>query len=83
MAWSKRVGVWLGRASSPKGVGAARTMICVSVDMPGGLGGVRVCSEERELPNEAVLEFPLDFPTGKGSSRLGEGGCNGARIELT
>ncbi|KAE9340689.1 hypothetical protein PF008_g10992 [Phytophthora fragariae] len=68
MVWSKRAGVWLGRAS-PKGVGAARTMICVSVAMPGGRSGARVCSEERELPNEAVLEFPLGSPTGTGAFR--------------
>ncbi|KAE8898165.1 hypothetical protein PF003_g18137 [Phytophthora fragariae] len=42
--------------------GAGRTMIRVSVVMPSGPCRVRVCSEERELPNEAVLVFPLDSP---------------------
>ncbi|KAE9056509.1 hypothetical protein PF006_g32659 [Phytophthora fragariae] len=41
---------------------AGRTMIRVSVVMPCGPCRVRVCSEERELPNEAVLMFPLDSP---------------------
>ncbi|KAE9202217.1 hypothetical protein PF005_g14650 [Phytophthora fragariae] len=55
---------WPGPAA-PRVVGAARTMICVSVVMPGGRSGARVCSEERELPNEAVFAFPLDSPLGK------------------
>ncbi|KAE8960329.1 hypothetical protein PR002_g30253 [Phytophthora rubi] len=41
--------------------GAGRTMIRVSVVMP-----VCACSEERELPNEAVLVFPLDSPWERG-----------------
>ncbi|KAE9072039.1 hypothetical protein PF007_g26325 [Phytophthora fragariae] len=44
---------------------AGRTMIRVSVVMPGGPCGVRVCSVERRLPNEAVFAFPLDSPLGK------------------
>ncbi|KAE8914437.1 hypothetical protein PF003_g1593 [Phytophthora fragariae] len=40
-------------------------MICVFVVMPSGRSGARVCSEKRELPNEAVLAFRLDSPLGK------------------
>ncbi|KAE9070137.1 hypothetical protein PF005_g13850 [Phytophthora fragariae] len=35
-AWSRRVGVMLGRASGPRALGAARTMIWLSVVMLGG-----------------------------------------------
>ncbi|KAE8972637.1 hypothetical protein PR002_g26453 [Phytophthora rubi] len=56
---------FLAGPPTPRVVGAARTMICVSVVMPGGRSGAHVCSKERELPNEAVLAFPLDSPLGK------------------
>ncbi|KAE8951445.1 hypothetical protein PR002_g32973 [Phytophthora rubi] len=45
--------------------GAGRTMIRVSVVMPGGPCEVRVFLVERKLPNEAVFAFPLDSPLGK------------------
>ncbi|KAE9270256.1 hypothetical protein PF008_g30659 [Phytophthora fragariae] len=53
--------VWMG-PTARRASGAGRTMIRVSVVMPRGPCRVRVCSEERELPNEAVLAFPLDSP---------------------
>ncbi|KAE8875270.1 hypothetical protein PF003_g40601 [Phytophthora fragariae] len=55
----------LAEPAAPRAMGAVRTMICVSVVMPVGRSGARGCSEERELPNEAVLVFPLDSPLGK------------------